>query len=82
MSKQSNNDRYHLQKPYQTHTSPHAYVNQQSPNQASFDFSQSVVELFQRWTELIHSTQWFHQQTTDALNDIAKSSSFKKATFY
>ena len=71
-----NNDTYHLQRPYETHTSPQAYVNQQSLNQNSFNFNQSVFELFQRQTELTHSTQWLHQQTADALNNIAKSSSF------
>ena len=69
---------YNLQRPYETHTFHHAYVNQQYPNQTSFDFKQSIVELFQRCTELTHSTQQLHQQTTDALNNIAKSSSFQE----
>ena len=69
---------YHLQRCYETHTSPNDYVNQQSPNQTSFNFSQSVVELFQRQTELTHSTQWLLQQTTDAINNIAKSSLFQE----
>ena len=71
MPEQSNNDRYHSQRPCETPTSPHACVNQQPPNQTSFDFSQSVVELFRRQTELTHSTQQLHQQTIDALNNIA-----------
>ena len=60
------------------HISPHAYVNLQYPNQISLDFNQSVDDSFQRQTELTYSTQWLHQQTTDALNNIAKSSSFKE----
>ena len=44
---QSDNDTHNLQRSYKSHMSPHAYVNQQSPNQNSFDFSQSVVELFE-----------------------------------
>ena len=78
MPQQSNNDMYHSQRPYETPTSSHAYVNQQCPNQTSFDLNQSVVELFRRQTKLTHSTQWLHQQTTDALNNIAKSSSFQE----
>ena len=31
MPQQSNNDMYHLQRPYDTPTFPHAYVNQQPP---------------------------------------------------
>ena len=46
MPQQSNNSMYHLQRHYETHTSPHAYVNQESCNQTSFDFNQSLVELF------------------------------------
>ena len=49
-----------------------------APNKTSFDLNQSVVELFRRQTELTHSTQQLHQQTTDALNNIAKSSSFQE----
>ena len=78
MPQQSNNDTYHLHRPYETPISPHADVNQQPPNQTSFDFNQCVVELFRRQTELTHSTQWLHQQTTDALNNIAKSSLFQE----
>ena len=60
------------------HTSLHMYVNQQSLNQTSFALNQSIVELFQRQIEPTHSTQHHHQQTTDALNTIAKSSSFQE----
>ena len=78
MTQQSNNDSYHLQRPYETPTSPHAYVKQHASNQTTFDFNQSIAELFKRQTELTHSTQQLHQQTTDALNNIAKSSSFQE----
>ena len=64
--------------PLKTSTSPQAYVNQQSPNQNSFNFNQSVFELFYRKTELTHSTNWLHQQTPDALDNIARSSSFQE----
>ena len=37
-----------------------------------------VFELFQRQTELTHSTQQLHQQTAHALNNIAKSSLFQE----
>ena len=60
------------------HTSPHAYLNQQSPNETSFNFNQSTVELFWRQTKLTHCTQWLYQQTTDTLNNIAKSSLFQE----
>ena len=43
---QSNNDAYHTQRPYETPTSPHAYVNQQPLNPTLFDFNQSAVKLF------------------------------------
>ena len=57
MPQQSNKDMYHPQRPYETPTSPHAYVNQQSPNQTPFNFNQSIVELFRCQTEVLHSTQ-------------------------
>ena len=69
---------YYPQRPYETPTSPQAYVNQQPPNQTSFDFGQSVVELFRYQTKLTHSTWQLHQQTTDTLNNITKSSSFQE----
>ena len=76
MPQQSNNYVYHSQRPYVTPASPHAYVNQQPPNQTTFQFNQLVVELFRCQTKLTCSTQWLHQQITDALENIAKSSSF------
>ena len=69
---------YHSQRPYEMATPPHAYVNQQPSNLIPFDFNQYSIKLFRDQTELTHSTQWFHQQTTDALEDIAKSSSFQE----
>ena len=74
MPQQSNNDVYHSQRPYETPTFPHVFVNQQPSNQTPFDFNQSVVELFRCQTKLTLNTQWVHQQTIDALNNIAKSS--------
>ena len=77
MPQKSNNDTYPSQKPYETLTSPNAYANQEPPNQTSFNSNQYVVELFRGQTELSHGTHWLHQQTTDALNNITKSSSFQ-----
>ena len=74
----SNNEAYHSQRPYETPVSPHTYVNQQPPNLTQFDFNQSVVALLTHQTELAHSTQWIHQQTTDTLEHIAKSSLFQE----
>ena len=74
----SNNDVYHSQRPYGTPVSSHACVNQQPFNPTPFDFNQSIVKLFRCQTELTHSTQWPHQQITDALENIAKSSLFQE----
>ena len=41
MSQQLENDINQTQRPYETHTSPHAYANQQPPNQTFFYFNQS-----------------------------------------
>ena len=76
------NGAYHSQRPYEAPTSPHAYVNQQPPNPTPFDFNQSIVELFRHQTKLTHNTQQLHQPTTDALENIAKSSSFHFFTIY
>ena len=78
MPHQSNNDTYPSQRPYETPSSTHAYVNQQPSNQTPFDFNQLVVELFRCQTELTHSTQQLHKQTIDALENIAISSSFQE----
>ena len=45
----------------------------QTPN-----FNQSVVALLGYQKELAHSTQCLHQQTTDALHNITKSSALPK----
>ena len=55
ITQQSNNNAYHSQRPYETPTSPHAYVNQQPPNPIPFDINQSVVKLFKHQTELIYT---------------------------
>ena len=78
MQQQPSNDTYHLQRPCETSTSPQAYVNQHSPNQNTFDFNKSVFELFWWETELTHSTHQLYQQTADAWNNTAKSSSFQE----
>ena len=43
-----------------------------------FQLQSSVIKLFRHQTELTDSIQYSHQQTTDALNNIAKSSSFQE----
>ena len=43
-----------------------------------FNSNQSVIELVRCQIELKHSTQHLHQQTTDALNNITKSSSLQE----
>ena len=73
-----NNEAYHLQRLYETPVSPHAYVGQQPSNLTPLDFNQSVVELFRCQTKLTHSIQCLHQQTTNTLENIAKSSSFQE----
>ena len=42
------------------------------------DFNQSVVDVLKHQTELAHSTQHLHQQTTDAIHNIAKSSALQE----
>ena len=54
------------------------YINQQHPNQTPFNLNQSVMKRFRHQNELTHSTQCLHQQTTDALNNIAKSCSLQE----
>ena len=71
---QSNNEVYHSQRCYERPTSPYAYVNQQPATQTPFDFNQLIVKLFIHQTKLTHSIQWLNQKTTDALENIAKSS--------
>ena len=60
----------------------HAYVNQQPPNSNSFHINQFVVELFRCQTKVTYSNQWLHQQTTDPLENIAKSSSFQENQYF
>ena len=78
MSQQPDSDTYHTQRLYEPHSSPHAYVNQQSPSQTFFNFNQAIIKLFRCQTELTYSVKYLHQQTTDALTNIAKSSSLQE----
>ena len=78
MSQQPEIDTHQTQRPYKAHTPQQTYTNQQHPSQTPFDFNQSVVELFRHQIELIHNTLQVHQQTTDALHNIAKSSSLQE----
>ena len=54
MSQQPENDTN--QRPYETHTSQHAYANQQPSNHTFFDFNQSIIDLFRHQTGLTHIT--------------------------
>ena len=78
MSQQPEIDTHQTHRPYKVHTPPQTCTNQQYSNQTPFDFNQSVVELFRHQTELTYSTQCLHQLTTDALNNITKSSSLQE----
>ena len=69
---------HQVYRPYEDHTPPQTHTNQLCPYQNSLDLNQSVVELFRHQTELTHSTQCLHQQTTDALSSIATSSSHQE----
>ena len=42
------------------------------------NLNQSVVKLLRHQTELVHNTQCLHQQTIDALHNIAKSSALQE----
>ena len=74
MSHESKINAHQVDRPYEDHISPQTHRNQQYPNQTSLDLNQSVGKLFRCQTELTHSTQYVHQQTSDALKSIARSS--------
>ena len=67
MLQQPESDTHQIHRPYEAHTPPQSYTNQQDPNQTTIDFSQSVIKLFRCQTKLTHSSECLHQQTTDAL---------------
>ena len=75
MSQQSETNTHQVYRPYEDRVPPQSHANQQYPSQTSLDLNQSVVKLFGHQTELTHSTQCLHQQTTDTLNSIIQSSS-------
>ena len=77
-SQQPDTDTHQTHRTYKAHTPPQSYTKQQHANQTLSNFSESVIELFRHQTELTQSTQCLHQQTTDALNNIAKSSSLQE----
>ena len=77
MSQQSDTETPHNHIPYEAHT-PQTYTNQHDPSQATTNFNKSVVEFFRCQMELTHSAQLLHQQTRDALNNIAKTSSIQE----
>ena len=61
---------------HQTKTHPD-FIDHQV-HQTPVDFNQSVVALMRHQSELAHSTQCLHQQTTDALHNIAKLSALQE----
>ena len=73
-----NGEAYHLQVPQEIPMPLHAYVSQQQPNLTLFHFNHSVIKFIQWQMELTHSTQHFHQQTMDASQNIARSSTFQE----
>ena len=61
-----NNDAYHSQRPYEAPISTHTYVNQQPPSPMTFDFNQSIVELFRHQTKyhIVLSSSTYKLQMT------------------
>ena len=77
MSQQPEINVHQVYRPHEDHTPLQTHTNQPYPNQRSLDLNLSV-ELFRHQTELTYSTQCLHQQTTDALISIARSSSHQE----
>ena len=75
MSKQPDIDTHQTHRAYAAHIPPHTCTKQQHLNETSINFNESIIELLMHQTELTYSTQHLHQQTTEALNNIIKSSS-------
>ena len=82
MLQQPDIETHQTHRPYETHTPPQTYANQQHPHQTTTYFNKSVIKCFRHQTKLTHSTQFLHQQTTDALNNITKSSSLHKTLHF
>ena len=70
---------YNCQEP-QTNIHPNCIEHQ--VHQTLPDFNQSVVPLLRHQMELAHSTQCLHQQTTDALHNITKSSALQENLYF
>ena len=77
MSQQPDIETPQNHRPYEAPT-PQTYANQHDPSQTTSNYNKSIVELFWHQMELTCNTQLLHQQTTDAPNNIAKSSSLQK----
>ena len=78
MSQQPEINTHQIYRPYEDHIPTQTHINQQHSNQTSFDFNQSAVKNFRCQTELTQGTQHLHHQTTDALNNITRSSSHQE----
>ena len=76
MSQQPEINRHQVYRPYKYHIPHQTHTNQQYPHQASRH--QSVCCWISSKTELTHRIQHLHQQTTDALNIITRSSSHQE----
>ena len=84
MSQHSNFETPHNHTSYEAHT-PQTYTNQHDPSQTTTNFNKSILELFRHQMKLTHSIQLIqllHQQTTDALNNIAISSSLQENLYF
>ena len=78
MSQQPGTNTHQSYRPYKDHIPTQTHKNQQHHNQTPLNFNQSVVKLFGHQMELTHSTQCLHQQTTNELNSITRSSSHQE----
>ena len=79
MSQQPEVKTHQVYRPYKDYIPlQQTHMNQLYPNQTTLDLNQLVVKCFRHQTELTHSTQCLHQQTTDALNNKTRSSSHQE----
>ena len=82
MSQQPEINMYQVYRPYENHLHPQTHTNQHYRNQTPLDLNQSVVKLFRCQTELTHSTQCLHQQITETLNNITRSSLHQENLYF
>ena len=73
MSQQPKVNTHHVYRPYEDHIPLQTHTNQTCPNQTSLDLNESVIKHLR-----CHSMQCLHQQVTDAINRITRSSSHQE----